>query len=228
VSRRETACVAGNPDGRCRGTTTGRREEPIGIGTSLPTTAAQSQPDQIPAPRQPTHPYQATHERQLNHCSHSIRHTSIRAPQPTPLRHQSICLHPEDPDTRPPVEDLYAPYQRVSVLPDMDTRSRTRPMIKPQLKSCRQDACMLQPYTPVIGFVGQSRRRAIVRSETLYHEPPECGMRLTVGCLVRRRAWPGSTQQAAAHPHGCGDDRTVCECLSAARMRGSDAGPWLP
>jgi hypothetical protein len=89
VSRRETACVAGNPAGHCRGTTTARREEPTEVSTSLPTTVAPSQPHQIPAPRQPTHPCQATHERQLNDRGHSMRHTSIRAPQPTPLRHQA-------------------------------------------------------------------------------------------------------------------------------------------
>jgi len=72
-----------------------------------------------------------------------------------------------------------------------------RPTNDSHINRCQQGVCVFQTYATATGYLEQSRRRAITHSETLYHDP-RLWDRATVYCLVRRRAWPGSTQQAAS------------------------------
>jgi hypothetical protein len=92
-------------------------------------------------------------------------------------------------------------------------------MIKPEPRSYRPDTYMLQPYVVATGFVKQSRRRAIMHSETLYREP-RVGRDVARGGLPRAAPCLAGFDTADSFP--CA---SACQYLSATLMSGSGAGP---
>lgn len=153
VSRRSGA---GTPISRRRGATAVYGERPTGIGTSPRTTTAPGQPDQVPTPRRPTHPHQATLDPRPPHRRRSLRLAPVRATWPTPTRHQSDCPHRDDSGTRPRV-----PTPTHCGMIDTEGWQRGHgpdPTIEPQCKNCRHNVYIPCLCTTAIGSVGQSRR----------------------------------------------------------------------
>jgi len=145
--------------------------QPATAGTSIPCANLASHP----------RPYQASYERK------SI--TVFARPDPDRLKQST--MRPTSPGQPP--SQVSGNHLPRSGTPWVQGRT----IIDSQIKRCRKSACLPQTYTTATGYLKQSRRRAITHSETLYHDP-HLWDRATVYCLVRRCAWPGSTQQAAS------------------------------
>jgi len=158
-----------------------RRETNRSQYLSLPATTAAG--TSIPCTNLVSHPrlYQASHDRQsiitfTRSDRNRLKHSTIHSASLGRLPSQVSGSH----------------------LPASGTpRVQKRTTIDSQINRCQQHVRLFQTSTTATGYLVQSRRRAITHSETLYHDP-RLWDRATVYCLVRRRAWPGSTQQAAS------------------------------